>query len=78
MAADDAAEESAMGEVIEAAMSAVALAGAVKQRQVLRRAGLQKAAFERGGEHLGMTRADKATDADGGPAGNGGDGLIGG
>ena len=78
MASDDTAHQPAVGEVIEPAIAAVALSGAIVEGQVLRLTLLEEAPFERGGEQLRMTRPDKSADRDGGSARDRGDGFIGG
>ena len=78
VAADNAAKQAAMGEVIEAAIVAVALPSAVEESEVLRGAGLEKALFEGGGQEFGMARTDEAANTNRNAAGDGGDGFSGG
>ena len=76
VAADDAPEQAAMSEVVQAALGPVSLAGAVVEGEICGGAGLEEAALQGGGEQFRMTGTDEAAHGDGGAAGDGGDGFV--
>ena len=78
MTTDDALQKAGVSKMVQATFRAVALAGAVEQREVARRTALQKSPLQRRREHLRVPRADEAPDRDRRAGGNRRDGLSGG